>query len=322
MDEDKLNIIMEKYKNGISYAQIGRDLKLDSSYIRKLIKNLNIYISKQKIFTEEEKIKIIKMHEYGNSGKQIKEELNITQNQLQKIYKILGLKLRKSQHHYNHNYFNKINTPEKACLLGLICSDGSVSERSLTIGLNYLDYDYLNYFCSCLSDDLKLFNSTFDKNTRILAVTSKELILALNNLGIHQRKTKTLILPFDKIEKKFWPYLLRGFYEGDGSLSYYKDKRRNSDTIYGNWSIGITNLNALKQIQEILKTELNIDRPIEIKYNNGKAKGILYRYTLYNINHIKTVCDWMYQGALYCAMSRKYNKYVELMKAKGLDYMK
>lgn len=146
----------------------------------------------------------------------------------------------------NENYFNCINSGDKAYMLGFIYADGSINKNYLSISLSDKDIEILEYFKKCLEYNGKIYKRISDNGLGYvtLTISSKILTNKLIDLGIIGNKTylsKTL----PKYPKKYEKDFLRGFFDGDGSI--YSNKVEKDYTV--NFS---GNFNVLTEIKNIL----------------------------------------------------------------------
>ena len=74
--------------------------------------------------------------------KQLSQHLNRTKAAID--LKINRLELKKEKYTYNHNYFENIDTKEKAYWLGFIYADGNVNKAGSTLRINLQGKDHLH----------------------------------------------------------------------------------------------------------------------------------------------------------------------------------
>lgn len=132
---------------------------------------------------------------------------------------------KKSKLTLNENFFDCIDTEEKAYILGFIAADGSITKYSLRIELQERDKNILEKIKTALNSNATIKISY--KETSIgekaycrVHFCSKKLILALNKLNIFQNKTQNLQMP--NIPDHLFRHFSRGLFDGDGSLSITK----------------------------------------------------------------------------------------------------
>ena len=121
--------------------------------------------------------------------------------------------------HLNHNYFENIDTEYKAYFLGLMLSDGCVSDRhnnrQSSIQLKFEKTD--EYILEILKKELNTTNkiTTKDINYRSLVVHSNKMACDLNKLYVSTNKTFKCRLPMLE-NKLLMRHLIRGVIDGDG----------------------------------------------------------------------------------------------------------
>lgn len=104
-------------------------------------------------------------------------------------------------HNYDQNYFDEINTPEKAYFLGLFYADGCNSEHpstgEISISLQIEDRCVIDKLKEEIKSDYPLLirkdpNSNRKDQIRFY-VYGKHIAKALENQGCNKRKTKNLV---------------------------------------------------------------------------------------------------------------------------------
>lgn len=124
------------------------------------------------------------------------------------------------------NYFNIIDTPMKAWILGWIASDGSLAKKNTcTIGILKSDTKILDAISSELKcgkpKNRKILDSTKNEIS-IISINSKKIFSDLvGHLGLPGPCKKSAILKFPKLQEDLKIYFIRGLFEGDGSISYH-----------------------------------------------------------------------------------------------------
>ena len=132
---------------------------------------------------------------------------------------------------FNADYFEVIDTPEKAYFLGFIFADGCLIDNpkeyryKLNIKIHNKDEDILERFILLLDSEVKIWRSR-KRDISEVGFSSKKMINDLKNIGIHQNKTYTIEYP--KIDEKLERHFLRGYFDGDGCIRINEDKRDQS----------------------------------------------------------------------------------------------
>jgi intein-encoded DNA endonuclease-like protein len=159
---------------------------------------------------------------------------------------------RKRKYLLNENFFN-IETNEMSYILGLWYADGSISKthgvlREFNITLKESDKYLLEKIKNLMGTNIPLKKHT-KRPAYALRIFSTVICKQIQNLGGTERKSHNLKIP--KISDMFFPSFLRGFFDGDGSIYYYKQR-----TFRGSITSG--DLNFLKFLQIKIK-EINSD---------------------------------------------------------------
>ena len=121
----------------------------------------------------------------------------------------------------NRNYFSRIDTPEKAYVLGLVVADGHVREDGykLEIALAESDADLLRAVAREMNCDAPLgwmTNHLDGSRMRRLYLCGRQLVNDLNALGLFHDKSETATYP--AVVPALEGHLVRGIWDGDGSI--------------------------------------------------------------------------------------------------------
>ncbi len=165
----------------------------------------------------------------------------------------------------NENYFETIDTPNKGYILGFLYADGSINNGCLSISLSKKDEEILEFIKNELEFGGNIRTYSLKKHEYVrLSITSKKMINDLNNLGVIKNKTyESKKLP--TVSKEFLPHLIRGFFDGDGSIYCIKRPNRSPDFCV-NFS---SNTDVLNEIKTAL-LNINITSG-KIRYRNGNS---------------------------------------------------
>lgn len=115
------------------------------------------------------------------------------------------------------NLLEKIDSEEKAYLLGWIASDGTIDKHnSITIGIHKRDEEILNKLKEIVSDELKIKHKN---SISYISFSSKKISEDIcKHLEIHPgAKSKLIRLPKLETDELFWSYI-RGHFDGDGYI--------------------------------------------------------------------------------------------------------
>ncbi|MEG0370745.1 MAG: endonuclease [Clostridium sp.] len=116
------------------------------------------------------------------------------------------------------DFFDIIDTEEKAYFLGYIIADGNVSiydnQYSLKFHISIVDKEIVDRFLECIQSN----NKTSIKNngeSYYVSLTSVHMCKRLIELGVIPNKTGKEIIP-DDIPDNLLNHLIRGIFDGDG----------------------------------------------------------------------------------------------------------
>lgn len=133
----------------------------------------------------------------------------------------------------NTSYFDKIDTINKAYILGFTLADGNILPNgTLQYELHKKDKEILDFICKEISPDslIKPINRirnfkgyTWVSETLYLSIKCKQFYYDLDHFGIVSNKTYyKQSLPL--LSWRLMPHFIRGYFDGDGSV--YLNKNR------------------------------------------------------------------------------------------------
>lgn len=143
--------------------------------------------------------------------------------------KINRIGLKKSKYKYDQNYFEIIDTQEKAYWLGFIYADGCIQENAntnsceLAIKLQGSDYKHLKKFNKSINGNVnvEVFDSICNLNQKTYSSSSIRIYSAkmVHDLKEHGLcNNKSFVLQFPEINNELLPHFIRGFFDGDGCI--------------------------------------------------------------------------------------------------------
>ena len=250
---------------------------------------------------------------------------NITYLRMGYIGELIGVSRAK----LNENYFEKIDNGNKAYILGFMYADGTVykDKHSAKLDLQFEDIQILEDIkremqieCSIkVYTDQKtwFYNENKEKvyypkkDTARLLMSSTKIANDLSKLGCIPSKTYTLKFPkAEFLPQEFERDFIRGYFDGDGSISYSTRKGKYGDSLHFNMTFTGT-YEIVSGIKYLLnKNCCDFIGDIRSRRNNG-----VNNYTL-NIDGndiILKICDYMYRDCSL-KLDRKFEKYNLLTK--------
>lgn len=265
----------------------------------------------QKILSLREKIKQDKIEyettisKYFIDNKELSitelaKEINIDRHTLTEILKRNNSYEDRYKRNVDIDFFEKIDTEEKAYWFGFISADGHIGKNrnSIKITLALKDKKHVEKFKKSIKSEHSIvirkheaFNNVFEAAE--IVINNKKIHSDLYNLGLRNLKVNHL-LPKD-VPDELMHHYLRGLYDGDGWFTLTPRSRE----------IGIGMNRPIleffdKQIVKFLKIK---SRPV-------KEYKSISRYRVAHKDDIKKILDWFYEDATVY-LDRKYEKYKE-----------
>lgn len=189
-------------------------------------------IAHNKTNTETEK-EIVKLYKEGSSSIILSKKFGVHFSTVLNIVKRNNIQIRKMRdakkiYHYDENFFENIDTEEKAYWVGFILADGCLSIRNnykkdLSIGLK--DKGHLQKFVSSINGNNKIRTYTWKRRQyEAISIRCPKIIEDLLNLGMTPRKS--LIAKVPPIREELSSHFWRGVVDGDGSMGIYINRKR------------------------------------------------------------------------------------------------
>jgi hypothetical protein len=209
-------------------------------------------------------------------------------------------------HTLDVDYFKKIDTQNKAYVLGFIYADGCNTRYGLDIGIKEDDLDVMEFIKNELKASNKLRYIKPHKKTWSakwqLGIKSIDLSKDLTNVGCPP--AKSLILKFPSfINDDLMPHFIRGYFDGDGHINFSK----------GSYRMGFTSgsISFITDLQNFIyaKTGVNIQYYTN-KYNNCKSLQTS------NQKSIRKVLTYLYNNSSF-SMKRKREKAQAFLEGRG-----
>lgn len=206
----------------------GQSVGLRENTLLKL-ENIEVYSSRSKnLFKEVCEDTVINMYKNGKTLREIAFFFHTRPLRIASIIRSFGINPSSKNcfrvpYRVNHSYFSKIDSHEKAYLLGVLFADGCVMRKSNQIHLISNDYDLLEFFKEKVGFTGDIQKNPLHKRAKFVAFSSIDMKKDLIKLGCVP--SKSLILEFPNIDDDFfWSFLL-GYFDGDGSLWVSRDKK-------------------------------------------------------------------------------------------------
>jgi len=321
--------IKELIEKGLALNKIAKKLNLTIEHLSQEVE-VNHYTLKTEIFNESKINRICDLYAEGVSIKTLGIKFSIDKRRIKKWIKEKGILRDNSQvnrlHFFNEHIFDAIDSPQKAYWLGFLFADGynNVKNYSVCLTLAAVDKQHIEKYCDFIGAERKniVYGSTTmdskDINGEIitkkfynygLTMNCKHYSQNLNKLGCVQAKSHILKYP-EWLDKKLHSHFIRGYFDGDGSLGFSKDKNQLE------WKLDIISTKEFcHTINELIYLNTSKRFPSLDKLNNDPNKNT-YSMRINGNEQVLKVCDWMYADSYDdILLTRKHNdKYLKLQK--------
>ena len=261
---------------------------------------------------------IIQDYQAGKSMRQIEKDYGATRATVSKFLEKHNIKSTKGNHHrtyyHNEDYFENIDTEHKAYWLGFIFADGHITNHDKRYGQdqfgisqNEQDIEILYKFKQDIeaTNPIHKYNSDAHPIGKALCriqLVSQKTVNDLIDKGCY--KQKSLILqPPKKVPQELMPHFIRGYFDGDGSITKTKNLHYKKTDGYA-YNINIT---CTKEIATWLLCYFDMGSIIK-----DSRRESTYYYSLGGHQQVISFYHKLYNGATIY-MERKFQRFQELL---------
>jgi hypothetical protein len=221
--------VLRLYDEGLTWKAINEQAGVTSVTVAKILERNGRDPDRKPEGAESKGEIIAALSESGHSARAIGRMLGHSKSTVRNIIDDLGAESTPTQGCEYPDFFEEIDTPEKAYWLGFLSADGCIKTTArhpegdyLSIELGLQDAGHLAKLKTALGVYRNVRKAIKRNNGRIqgyaaLAVGSRRLAIALMALGIGPRKSAT-VEPWDG-PADLMPHFWRGLFDGDGSLA-------------------------------------------------------------------------------------------------------
>lgn len=321
LTEEQKQAILELKKQGLNCVEIGKQ-------IGRTNKTVSAFLTRNGISSEakiENKLSekvlndICEAYKNGDAAATIKKRFeldNISERAILKYCNEQGIETRptgKFANIKNEDFFEIIDTEEKAYILGLLITDGYVVYPNRDtphnphwgITLKTEDKYMLEKIKELVGCNTKIVDrkrSRFGGKTPItyesqLIVCSVKMVSDLSKYSVTQRKTYTAEIPH--IRQELMPHLIRGIFDGDGCIS------SNRISFAGN-------IQVLSELQRYLEENIHINKTTILgrdHISKTNEKTTCYKFSFSSKKDVTNFYHLIYDNATIY-LSRKKDKFV------------
>lgn len=309
--EDYKDQILFMFDNGNSSYKIAKDLNISKPTILKILKNNKRNTSKKNKINKNNLLKdksnlVLKLYNEGKTQQEIADIVGHGNSNICKLLHSLNIDVRDNTiYSVNEEYFNKIDSAEKAYILGWFYSDGNITKDKVRIQIQDIDKYILEWIAEKIEYTGPLHfvkrRKKHHHDQYCLAICRKKLVDSLIKLGCTPKKSLILKFPsYEIVPEQYFSSFLLGVWDGDGSISINKR---------GCLKICVTSSrNFIIGLGEYIE---NLDFPYTI-YQKPTKKNTL-QLSISGQKKSVEFLNWLYADAPFY-LNRKHDKYLEFCK--------
>jgi hypothetical protein len=262
--------------------------------------------------TYDQELNIFNERKLGHRRKDTLSKWGISERHYKNIILKFGGELKKTPTwcNFNVDYFEKIDSEDKAYFLGFIVADGCVSRKSNSIRIIQKETDILYEFKNHIEFDGDIFTSK-TKNISNITITSSKTKSDLENLGIYSNKT--MVVKYPIIPDNLQNHFMRGVFDGDGCITLRTDKRDNQQR--GQVNICSGSYDFIKDYYDKLVLFANLSGKNKIRC----PKGTYYVVDWGGLSDIEKIYDFLYKDSNLFLKRKKetFDRVVSITKTKN-----
>ena len=305
------NKIIELLKNNLTLEEISMQLfnTKTTARINKLINEYKIDLSIYPLYKYKDKEWLSKQFDLYKTPSEVSKQTGLPRTSITRYalkFNLYTSKFkRKKKNEINENYFEKIDTPEKAYWLGFIMADGCIyhykdsDKVQFEIKIKSTDGKHLERFAKSIDFDISKikYGEAKRKNTVCkyakIRTYNKTFCENLIKHGIFDQKSGKEIFP--KMPEEFKRDFIRGFIDGDGSIMI-----DNNSGVY----IYSTSEKIIDEILFFLQSK---------NFVMYKRTAVYNTYTMYSLrsskknNNLKNLLEYLYYDNCI-ALTRKLKR--------------
>lgn len=281
-------------------------------------------MKQQRQFSQSEQEDIIAFYITCHSTDRTAKKFQVSHQLINRVLKMNNIQKRKRDKYvYNEDFFEKIDSPEKAYIIGLLFTDGNLSIKEgrhrITLALQDRDKHILDSIANLIvkSKEKPLYfrKKEIGKDQCALIINNKKLAIDLQNLGFMNRKTFKISIRPEMYGNYFNSFVL-GLMDGDGSI-FEKRKtkwcRQWGCSFTGNEKVSAFLSEELKQ-----RLNINISRFLIKKYINKKDK--IYFIYICGRFQLAIFFNWLYKDSTICLNRKKiiYEDFTDFVKTRKI----
>ena len=305
--------IVRLYENNNSASQIARKLQISLPTVIRVLKGNNCDTSLRRTFDPNNLLKhklnkVIELYEKGHTCNDIGRILGHTGHQVMLLLKKNKYEIRDFRYKVDEHFFDKIDTWQKAYVLGWWMSDGTVSpDGRIRIQIQKEDSYILEEIAKIMQFDGPLYDVPppkrfpWRKPQKVLGISRKILADKLIQLGCPPRKSLILKFPTsDIVPDNLLHHFVLGFFEGDGSTTIPKNRPNSLSVSFTSTDI------FLNELKERVFIPLGIESKLYYRYKDKNSASLMINKK----ESVRKLYEYLYQDATLF-LTRKRDKFLK-----------
>lgn len=264
------------------------------------------------IWSDDQLDYIVKKYYETYSTPTIAKDFNVSSSSIRRVLRKQGVQLLSSseilrlRYPKKSDFFEEINTSQKAYWLGFLYADGNITKNEIYLGLQISDEDHIKKFQQAIGAiNNKLTYPITHRNGKDypqvrISFRDKKMVEDLADKGCISNKTLKLTFPYDKIPKELYSHFIRGIMDGDGDIGWHNFNTKEY------FKIGFSGTkDLLNGIKEILgKPDLKLE-----------DRGNCYYFNINGNNQLKNILSYIYKDSYNeIELTRKRERYNDFLK--------
>lgn len=292
---------VEMYDKEKSSRKIAEHYGVSNTTVLNFAKEIGYVNVVSPILTESQIEHVISSYE-NKSAMSLSKELDVSESTVSKIWMESGLRdKKKNRYRVNEDYFEEIDTKEKAYWLGWLAADGCLHRRgntySVKLSLHSKDKAVLDMLNKALAHEKPVTRTLYrNKDVSTVEIVSEKMFNDLIAHGITPQKTWTYRLTL--LDNELMSHFMRGFFDGDGSIF-----NGNQNMLPSSYGVSISgNIALLGEIKQYLETQGLASVLVEDKrVYTDKFGALIFRDTSEKYCFLK----WLYKDSDIFRLERK-----------------
>ncbi len=309
------NDIISLYSEGNSQETIAKIYNTSQKNIGNILKRHGVKCRHQPLnFTEDEVMQMYAMYCNRITTDEIGLRYNISRDSVYNLFEKHNLQIRefadsRREYELNVHYFDQIDTPNKAYILGLFYADGcnKTSKSQIDLSLQEEDKHILEDISQEIETNKPLGYKPYSqqnprhKNQYRLSITNKHISDVLDSLGMVNAKSLVLEFP-EWLDKSLYSHFIRGYFDGDGCLYLGGNKASPEVSI-------VSTIMFIQRVQEIVSEVIGVEMRMK---SQKQHKPVTKVGVITGVDKIAKFLSWIYADA-DLKLNRKYQKYQQFL---------